>query len=502
MTDAPRAASGHVLLALLVAIAACHGVATAFVRPMFQVSDEVAYFAAAQGRAHREAATATEAARLVAGSGGPIDEQAAARPAYTWMTGSVYRVVARWADPASALVILRLWGCLALVLSVVLCHRLARELWPENALAVWGAPLVMALHPVFVATGSGITPDTWANAAATLCLVLLVRATVGRTSVWEVVGLYLALAAGLAVKDTTYALVACVAAAVPLRLRLARRGLPLGGSGWLFVLTPAGAAAAFLVPVVREAFFSFHVTPAAREQVTLAALPALARDLVPAIGRQIPSYFRSFWGELGNFGATPLGLPAHVLSLLAVLSVAGLLGAFALLAARPHWQPAARHDATRAQVVVLAAGCLAALALAPARSLVGEVADEAQGRWLFPMLAPLLVVGLAGLSWPVREPARLLPLASLLAATFALGTLLAGVVPAYYLEFPSTYRAEQIFLAGSYGSGLDLGRVLPFFERPGWLRDPWVAASPIVGLAVLLVVWLSAVYRHAARLGR
>jgi len=495
MSTTTRATS-RALLTLLLAITLLHAIATAFVRPMFQVSDEMVYFAVAQAYAVRHAATPDEVARLVGGSPGPIDEWVGAKPLYGRMAGAAYGVVAARTDPASALVLLRLWGCLALVLTVWLGHLVARELCPTNPLVTWGTPLVMALHPVLVATGSGITPDTWANAASTASIFLLLRAVAGRAAWWEVALLYATLSFAIATKDTAYALVACVAVALPGRAWLVWRGHRLRPADGVLFAGPLVGALAFAVPALRASLATFYFSPAAREQLAGAPL-TFARDLVATTVSEIPDYFRSFWGELGNFGATPIGLPSHVLVALAIVSVAALIGATAWFVVGSAWQPAETLTATRVQGVMIAAGCLALLMLAPARQLLWDAADAVQGRWLFPLIAPLVAVGLAGLSWPMRQPVRLLPLVSLLAATLALGALLGGLLPAYYASFPATYRPEHLFLAGSYGSGLDMARILPFFERPVWLRDPWVAWSPIAGLVVLLAAWLPLVYRMA-----
>lgn len=495
MNTTSRAGSG-VLLALLLAITLSHAMGTAFVRPMFQVSDEMVYFAVAQAHAVRQAPTPGEVARLVGGSPGPIDEWVGAKPLYGRMAGTAYGIVAARADPASALVLLRLWGCLALVITVWMGHLVARELCPTNPLVTWGTPLVMALHPVATNTGSGITPDTWANAASAASVLLLLRAVAGRAAWWEVALLYATLTLAIATKDTAYALVASVAVALPGRAWLVWRGHRLRPADGALFAGPLVGALAFAVPALRASLATFYFSPAAREQLVGAPF-AFARDLVVTTVRQAPDYFQSFWGELGNFGATPIGLPSHVLVALAIVCVAAFAGAAAWFVAGAAWHPAETLRTTRVQAVVIAAGCLALLMLAPSRQLLWDAADAVQGRWLFPMLAPLVAVGLAGLSWPMRQPVRLLPLVSLLAATLALGALLGGLLPAYYASFPTTYRPEHLFLAGSYGSGLDMARILPFFERPAWLRDPWVAWSPIAGLVVALAAWLRLVYRTA-----
>lgn len=97
--------------------------------------------------------------------------------------------------------------------------------------------------------------------------------------------------------------------------------------------------------------------------------------------------------------------------------------------------------------------------------------DRLQGRWLFPMAAPIAAVICAG--W-ARFGTRVLWLGAALMTAYAWTALLGTMIPVFYEGFPTSYRWSNLYLLGPYGAPTPIEWVSLYVERPAWARDSWV----------------------------
>ncbi|MPZ17091.1 MAG: hypothetical protein GEV06_04125 [Luteitalea sp.] len=478
------------LLALL------HGVTMVLVRPMFQVSDELTYFAGAQ-----EAAV-----RLVARQPGDPDrarllhhdlfvyDAPAGKPLFRYAGGAAYIALSHIVRLPDGALLLRLFYVLSLPVAVLATWLLASRLAPGNRTVLLCAPLFVALHPVFVKYSAAVTPDAWANAAAMFAVWLAVRIADGTARGIEPLVALLVSAVAIALKDTSFFLAALVPCSFLLRLRIGVQTTHGDLLAWIrsdpwLVALPVSVSVVLVVSLLTSTVSSVLASPYEMNlngALSLSRIPALGLEMVATTWQQIPSLFDSFWGNLGNFGATIVPIPAAVMR---VILVATLLAGVGLLLAA--WRrPSSTDEAleSRAGVTLLLIGGALLLLLQPAvRQVLLDADDLFQGRWLFPMMGAIAVALTAGWSalWP--QPDRLSPLIGWLLATYAVTAMVVVVIPYYYVNFPETYRLAGIFVQGTAGKGADPARVLPYLARPSLLSGN----ALMVGVLGLWLAWLA-----------
>ncbi|MGH9160637.1 MAG: hypothetical protein ACRD2X_11730, partial [Vicinamibacteraceae bacterium] len=417
----------------------------------------------------------------------------AGKPLFRYAGGAAYIAMSRIVPLPEGALALRLFFVPSVAVAVLATWLLAAHLVPGNRTVLLCAPLFVALHPVFVKYSAGITPDAWANAAAMLAVWLLVRFADGTARGIEPLLTILVSAVAIAFKDTTFFLAVLGPVALLLRLRVRAQTRPGGvltamrSDPWLIALPTclvAAIIAFLLVSVVSSALASPYQLDFGGA-LSRAPISALAVETVTTTWQQIPSLFRSFWGNLGNFGATTVLIPEGIMH---VALVAVLLAGIALLVAA--WRPSSSHDeaaASRARVTLLLIGG-ALLLLQPAvRQVLLGTDDLFQGRWLFPMMSAIAVGLTAGWSALWQHPSRLAPLVGWLLATYAVTAMVLVVIPYYYVNFPETYRMTGIFVQGTAGRGADPARVLPYIARPSLPSGN----AFMVGLLGLWLAWLA-----------
>jgi hypothetical protein len=484
----------HPLPALML-LALLHGVTMALVRPMFQVSDELGYFGGVQDGAVRLAASQPGGAEPehFLHKGLFVYDAPAGKPLFRYAGGAAQLAISHIVSLPEGALALRLFFVLSLPVAVLATWLLAAHLVAGNRTVLLCAPLFVALHPVFVKYSAGVTPDAWANAAAMFAVWLTVRIADGTGRGIEPVFAVLAAAVAIAFKDTTFFLGVLVPVALLLRLELrvrTRRGgvlTSIRSDPWLVAL-PACLLVALVVFLAASTVSSALASPYQLDLdriLSVARIPALAVEIVTTTWQQIPSLFHSFWGNLGNFGATIVPMPEGIMH---VTLVATLLAGIALVLVA--WRPPSSHDEavrSRARVTLLLIGG-ALLFLQPAvRQVLLHADDLFQGRWLFPMMSAIAVGLTTGWSALWREPHRLAPLIGWLLATYAVMAMVVVVIPYYYVNFPETYRMAGIFVQGTAGKGADPARVLPYVARPALL-----SSNPfMVGLLGLWLAWLA-----------
>jgi hypothetical protein len=203
------------------------------------------------------------------------------------------------------------------------------------------------------------------------------------------------------------------------------------------------------------------------------------------------SVFHSFWANLANFGGNQILLPPAIVWALALACLAGAGGLLRFFAGTA--RAAAEVDGSavatrRLALLLLLCGALVFLQ-APARDLLMGVESAMQGRWLFPMIGPLMVLLCLGWSALPGGGPRALPLIGFAFGSVAVIALVGILMPAFYESFPAVYRQDSLFLLGPYGRPLRAAALAVFVERPGWLRVSWVAGLPVAAFVCAVFAW-------------
>ena len=382
--------------------------------------------AEARGEAHQPplyyiiVAAAGELLRLT-----PIPLEPARNASFLWYGGTDENKYQHGADelpPLSGslrgLHGLRLISILLGASTVLLIHRLASSmLTPAEALL---AAALAAFLPQFTFIAASLNNDNLANALCAAAILLLVLAVESpRTILWVGAGALTGVA--MTAKFTSLVLVPCALLSIFMASRASRLGRGAGFSAsraGIQFLAPAIAIASPLL--IRNA-----VTMGDPLGMTaqIATLPQLLDRKGPLSAYFILEFpvvlFESFWGR---FGWMSLRLPDAIYLALVLPAAAAVIGL--LLAAR---QMSRRH-LLLAAIVALQLGQIVAFNL---------TFTQAQGRFLFPALGPIVVLMCAGwmaLGSHYRMPAPGPGAALIAVSLMALGNLavlLRFVAPAY-----------------------------------------------------------------------
>lgn len=310
---------------------------------------------------------------------------------------------------------LRVVDVLLTVAVVGLACGLGRELFPDRPFLALAPAAFVTFLPQYSALAGSVTNDKPVELAATGVAWLLVR-TARRGSSFRGAALVGGLAAvGLLAKLTALFLVPALLTAWDGR-RARRRGVT-----WRWYLaTRLGAAVGLVVLFALARHWVPELTRIIESGV--AWLPAGPRAAVEALGESVhrllggslpqqvlyrldyfppsPVFLRRYFAVLfagfwGNFGHMEAPLPVPLYGALAVASGAALVGLGRL--ARDVGRGLARWQAEALALFVVMVGW--ALAVMFVRD--GLVQSFSQGRHLFPILAPLAALFVAGLRWGV-----------------------------------------------------------------------------------------------------
>ena len=458
-TSSPRA-----LLVLLLALAACHAAAAALVRPLYQVSDEISYAAGAQ----LSALAATDAPAMRECISPPDGA-----PWYFWMAGGkrgfheiggalLGGVCAAGAGDAAPVVVRLVLGLSLLVVGACAWH--VTRLVAGGTFAPALACLIVVTQPVLAKYAAGITPDSLANAMAALSILVGVRWLVVGPS-WRRLAMLLSTSlVAAALKDTCMFLVpvhaALVLVTMAARVRWQRRWF-----SW------AALGAALMIAVVVRAM------PGAGYDLTTGlaragAAPATFLGMVTAdTVSRLPGFLSSALTSLGGFGGTAAPAPGTLAAFGLVSWLVAGVGLFRNLVHRTEVLPAKLF----AYFGLLMVACLLE---APVRQVLLGMAEQHQGRWLFPVAVPLACLAALGLSrvggpraWPLWVLGHLTIL--VVALTAVLHFHVADAT--WALDRPSLY------LHGTGGMDMGVERVF------GQVTRAWAATAPPVAAVLALL---------------
>lgn len=467
----------HLLASLLLA-SWCLATAHAFVRPLFQVSDELNYLHTVQMTALQRASASERACVAPPGGITLAYPPGGGKFGFHHTTAHVLLTACRLGAGATAIPLTRAVLALTFPMLVACTWALARVVLPHEPHVAAATGIFTAVQPVLATFTGGITPDGLANAASALTLLIAAHLVLNRPSGFWLLPMAAAAIAGVASKDSALflgpvvLLVVCVWA--------------LEG-GWRSRVTALCVVAATGLALNRSLLVSRLATPF--PNLDTVAADALRHPgtfvgiVLDAYLTQGPVLVRSGLGGLSNFGGGTLELAGPLLVLQVLLVGAGILG----MAARVLAGGEARLQRFAAFAVIALA--IAALQL-PVRQMMTNSLGPMQGRWLFPVWPLIALACAAGWDHWLRQQRRmLLPLLSVAGGVTA-SVALTQVVGYYYVEFPSAYAWSHVFLraAEGYDPGVEATRAM---ATAAVVPGEWRYAIVVFALVALVVVQLA-----------
>lgn len=482
----------RLLLALVLAVALLHALAQARLRPLYQVSDEMAYLRAAQMLALEDASPAARA--CIAPPDGQLFELGeGGKTGFRRTTAWQLRWLCRDGGTTLPLFALRAWNALSLPVIALAAWAMAWHLTRHHVAALVAAAVV-AVHPVAAKYAGGVTPDAWANAFSAVALLAFTRIALGRHRWWHVPLLPACAIGGMLWKDTTHFLLPMTAAGL---------GLLAWSYAWRRVSAGAGAAhpaarrttllglaAALIVAVLLTRVVSLTdlVTPyvADLSDGTRAAvqhpwpfLRAVVDDmLTQALGfaaSALLSLYRPLVYNARDIWLQPL-TPQGAAGVLSAIGALGVAGGVAALVRRDGDGRLPARVAVWWGVALLLCAAQPSVRLA----LLGFEGLH-QGRWLFPVLAPAAAfvgIGLATLArGRFAAPAVVAGLASL-------WVVVVDIVRHYYATLPGTVSTQALFTRPT--GDIDVGdqAITALILATTASQEPAVTWSILVLLAV------------------
>ncbi len=354
---------------------------------------------------------------------------------------------------------LRLLSVVLGLLWLTVVHRLARELCPARPAPALIATALAALVPQHIAMTAAVNNDALADLVLATALLVALRPPSRPWTLGAVLGL------ALLTKTTAY---------VALPVALLALWWPRDRESFSPRRAAAQTARALLAALIlagpwlaRNISLYGWTDPLglARHNAVVVGQPRTAEWLArygPAelAARFLRITFQSFWGQFG-WMAVPLHPPVYwALALLSGLLLAGFL-AWALDRRRPRLSPAQRRSAA-----LLA---LSALLTVLSYLWYNRTFVQHQGRYLFPALVPLALVGALGLDGLLERR-----MGALLAGLGPLG-LVAGMAWALRRGGLPLWGPTALLLGGL---------LLLALLRPLW-RRPLTLTAWVVGLSAL-----------------
>lgn len=459
MNTAPAASSQRWLLVLLLLLAGLHAASAALVRPLFQVSDEVNYFASVQARALTR----------------PLDPSIAAcvgTPPQVWGGRRLFHEV----GAAVLLTACRLGagGAAPHVLRVVFGWSLVVITWCgwELARLATGRPLVqafaalsLATQPVLAKYSAAITPDSLSNASAALAIVAAAGLIIEGLSFARLLMVGVGTIAAVASKENgvflpVVHLFVLMAWAIggPRQQRIERVLLATVGAVAL-------AAAVYMLPT------SYAVGPGLAK--ALDAPLGLAGSVTADAVARLPAFLASSYTSLGGFGGTAAALPPSAGGLAIGMWLVGLWGLYL------SWRSATKLPSRLLAYLAAVGG--ACLLQAPARQVLLGMTDQHQGRWLFPVAVPVALALAVGLARVCRS--RGWPLVALGQLTLMASALL-SVIQFHVTSADWALDRAHLYLHSTGGFDIGVERTAAQVTRA------WAATAPPVPGALILLCCL------------
>lgn len=496
-------------LALVLAVALLHALAHARLRPLYQVSDEMAYLRAAQVLALDGASP--EAARCIAPPDGqlfPLGE--GGKAGFRAVTAWQLRVLCRDGGelPLFALRAVQALSLPAVALAAWLIAWQITRLFP----AALAAALLVAVHPVAAKYAGGVTPDAWANAFAAGAFVSLTRIVLGRHRWWDLPLLAAWTIAGLLWKDTTNMLVPLTAAAsvqVGVWWWRRRRDARDRTSPVATVVPAAGVAVAVVATMAlawglsRGSWTALLATPyladvAGAGSSALASPGTFVRAVLDDLLQQAPGFaassllslYRPLLYVADDWWRQPM-TPWGATAILVALIAGGLIGAARALVTPPG--PSTRARLPGRAVAWWAVALVICAAQPSVRLVLLDVTGVHQGRWLLPVLAPasaLLGIGLAAI---VRHAAAV-PLAVALGMA-SVWLVVLDLVRHYYVRLPDVLARGVLFTRPTGDQDVGDAAITALIVHVAAAQSAAVTWSILVLLAIATVGLVVAVTR-------
>lgn len=441
------------LLTLVLATALLHALTQARLRPLYQVSDEMAYLRAVQVRALAEAPAAAHGC-IAPPDGRLFDLGEGGKTGFRVATAWQLRLLCRNAGSTLPLFALRALQAVSLPVVALAAWVLAWRLSGSTTAAVAAATLV-ALHPVAAKYAGGVTPDAWATAFSAWALVAGTRLVAGGARWWDVGLMVACTLAGLLWKDTTHFLVPLVAVAmlaVAWRAWRDRAGRQASPAKWQaaaalgLVLVIAGLWGR-LQPLAFAALVTPYLADLSAGAPAVAASPwsftrAVLDDLLTQAWGFAASSLLSLYRPLVYAGGTPWTQALTPWGAAATWVVVGALGLAGAL--RAVVRPPAPLPRLSTGVLSFWALALALCAVQPSvRLVLLDITGMHQGRWLLPVLAPMAVllgIGMAAL----HRRVPFVP-AAVVAVISSLWVIVIDLVRHYYVRLPDTLDRAALF---------------------------------------------------------
>lgn len=330
-----------------------------------------------------------------------------------------------WTGVALALHLARFLSVALSAGAVWLTASLGDALFPRRPHIGLLAAALVAANPQFVFISGAALNDSLLNLAGTGALVWIARAAgqsgdaVAWRRAWAVAGVWVAVAALAKVNGVVFAVIAGAALAA---VAVWRRSTALFARGAMALGLPGSMLAGWWF-IRNQWLYGDILGSSVWEQ----RFPQAIRAAAPDLGAVLREQFLSFWAR---FGWMNVGLPGEAYAVVGAvcgLAVAGLAVYVARLAT-------GRAPAMRIGLagVLFCLGCVAVQEVLLIRENF-RFTTAAQGRYLFPVIAPLMVAFSVGLDalLPARA-ARVAPsVVSAVGAASALFVLSVVIVPAY-----------------------------------------------------------------------
>lgn len=474
-------------LAALMTLGLLHGLMQARLRPLYQISDEIQYVFGAQQAAILQSSPLQD--RCISPPDGSLFMEGPGGGKWAFQAATAYQLTRACRDGgAFPLFPLRAFSALSLPVLIGAAWVLARMLWPARVDVAILAGLLVAVHPVLVKYGSGVTPDAWANALAGWAFVAGARTLLGHARWFDGIALLVVTAAALVWKETSTFLLVHVALVAGIGVwRTIVRGPSRSLLAVMALGIVGGTAALSVTTDMLRVFGSAYAIGYGLNQVLVdprTFASATVSDLVP----RLQGMFVTSWTVLGNFGGTTVA-PVPTATAVAMLTMAGALLGWALIMARP------RHDLgslPTALAVVWAVSALMCLLQPSVRQVWLGTQDVHQGRWLFPFAAPAAALVAAGVV-RIRPAGGWIALPGVLwlaVMWFTLGHLGRW----YYAHVPEEVIRAHVFTRAP--GGLDVGdaRVSALLDELARAQTPaifWLQAALLLGCTVMTLWCLS-----------
>ena len=377
-------------------------------------------------------------------------------PLYYLAAALVYRLAGE-SSLGQQLLVLRLFSVGLGALLIVVAHRVVATLAPGRAWLSLGVAATVAAIPMHVATTAAVSNDTLSELWVALVLwqlLLILRRPQGGLRPWLGLGATLGLA-GLTKLSTCVVgpLVVGVLAyaargvAPAERGRFAARRLAASGLVALLLVLPWLAHNVTVYGLSDPFVFRQHAAVVVGQERTSAWLArvGLARGLVELA----TTTWHSFWGQFGWMGVPIDSRLYRGLTLLSAVAGLGLL--LRLSQARRQWERLAPEE--RAGLCLLGG-----LALLVGASFLWYNLSfkQHQGRYLFPALIPLGVLGASGWREVTRRAGRPLAAVALvaMALVLAVAALCRGARPDRWVLAGTLALAGAFSLPGRLGAWL------------------------------------------------